>query len=372
MFPRISRIATALRSQGLDAFLAVSPTATCTLSGCHLLTQTVIPDREAYVLITADGEASYLLCSIEEKSAAAHSWIKDLYLYTEFVDNPAARAAAMLEDKGLADGKIGIEVHALSAASYDTLTTSLPAALFVSWDQQYGETVMIKDPYEIEALSEAGELTRLAIIEGLTGAAPGSTELEVANRILSRIMAAGIVALFNVFAAGPNINVTHAEATDRVLQPGEIVRLDMGGRMAKNNYLADMARTAVVGSPSAAQKQVYAALYDIQKRVFEACEINKPVSELYHTCAAAFADHHLPFGMAHIGHGMGIGLHEAPMINPRNQTLLQPGMVLNIEPHVSLPDQNESYHIEDLVLITRDGPLLMTSPTAELIVIPGY
>lgn len=365
--PRIPRLKTALQEAHLDGFLAVSPTATCTLSGCHLLTQTVIPEREAYVLVTAAGDVSYLVCSIEEKSAVSHSWIKEIYTYTEFSEVPATRAADLLREKGLAKGKIGVEMRALSAASLAHLQRTLPEAEFVGWDEGYDQMIMIKDPHEIEALSDAGEKTRLAIIEGLTGAPVGSTELEVANRILSRIMAAGIVAQFNVFAAGPHINETHAEATNRVLEPGDLIRLDMGGRMAGTNYLSDMARTAVVGPPTSEQTAIYTALFDIQKLIFAACDAGRPVADLYHVCAAGFENHRLPFRMPHIGHGMGIGLHEAPIIHPGNTTPLQPGMVLNIEPHVSLFDRDESYHIEDLVLITRDGPLLMTTPTPELI-----
>ncbi|MEM7348155.1 MAG: Xaa-Pro peptidase family protein, partial [Chloroflexota bacterium] len=316
---RQQRIKQALIAENLDAALILSPVGTCYLSGCYLLTQTVIPEREAYVLITKNGDMSYLVCNIEEASARHHSHIDDVHIYVEFADVPALAAAQLLEEKGLSQSRIGIELHTMSAATLRHLEQSLAKAEFVPWDTQFAKTLMIKDSGEVDALETAGRATQQAIVDGLTGAAVGSSELDVANRILQGIMDAGIVPLFNVFAAGPNLLQAHAEATNRLLQPGEIVRLDMGGRLASNNYLSDMARTAVVGTPSTEQQQIYAALADIQQAIMEACRPGQPISALYHLCATRFEAHGLPFGMPHIGHGMGIGLHESPMIHPKNE-----------------------------------------------------
>jgi Xaa-Pro aminopeptidase len=68
---------------------------------------------------------------------------------------------------------------------------------------------------------------------------------------------------------------------------------------------------------------------------------------------------------------MGIGLHEAPMIRPANHTPIEVGMVLNIEPHVSVAERRESYHIEDLVVVTENGCRLLTTPQPTLIEIPA-
>jgi Xaa-Pro aminopeptidase len=184
-------------------------------------------------------------------------------------------------------------------------------------------------------------------------------------------MAAGIMPLFYVFASGPQIMETHAVATNHILQPGEIVRIDMGGRMSSNNYLSDMARTAVVGEATAEQRSIYQRLSATQTAVFEGIRPGIPISDLYHICVQTYAREKLPFQMPHIGHGMGIGLHEAPMINAKNDTLLAEGMVLNIEPFVKLPERQETYHIEDLAVVTSDGCRLLTDPHPELISIPA-
>ena len=368
---RQDRLMRQMKEDGLDAILIVSPTGTCYLSGCYLLTQLVIPEREAYVLMTQDGSLSYLVCNLEEKSARHHSYIEDIHLYIEFAELPAQAAGRLLKEKGLGNGRIGIEAHALSAASLSHLQSACPKAEFTHWDQSFKEALIIKSEAEAKAIQSAGQATQKAIVDGFTQSLPGSRELDVANRILSGIMNAGIHPLFNVFAAGPNMLETHATASERVLQKGEIVRIDMGGRQTSNYYLADMARTAVVGSPSKEQIQTYSALADIQKTVMDACIPGKPISSLYELCVAKYAEHNLPFMMPHIGHGMGIDLHENPMINAKNHTLIQPGMILNIEPFVALPERNESFHIEDLVWVTNGDPQYLTQPNSSLIEIPA-
>ena len=368
---RLERISRALQADGLDAVLVSSPAGTCYLSGCYLLTQTVIPEREAYVLITAEGRASYLVCNIEAASARHSSRIEAIHTYVEFAELPARAAAAMIQAAGLGRARIGLEAHALARHSWQALQEALPGAQLAPWDARLQQQFMLKSDFEIDALEQAGRATQQAIEAGLSGAEPGSRELDVANRVLQGIMAAGIMPLFNVFAAGPKMLQAHAEAGLRLLQPGEIVRLDMGGRSSESNYLSDMARTAVVGRPDAGQSAAYAALYEIQTAVIEAARPGTPAGELFSICQAGFERHGLPFGMPHIGHGMGIGLHEAPMLHPGNQTLLQPGMVLNIEPFLALPERNESYHVEDLLVVTEAAPRLLTSPQPELIRIPA-
>lgn len=367
---RRERLVQEMKAEGLDALLIVSPSGTCYLSGCFLLTQTVIPEREAYVLLTSDGDISYLVCNLEEASAYLHSQITDIRTYIEFAEIPADAAARLLEAKGLENGRIGFEYHAISAFSFSCLQINLPDANFVPWGAQFRKTVMIKDQAEVAALQKAGQATQKAIEQGLTQASPSSSELDISNRIMQGIMDAGIVPLFNVLAAGPNILETHGVATNRILQEGEIVRLDMGGRDSESHFLSDMARTAVVGTPSIAQETIYAALADIQLTIMNACTPGKPISSLFELCISKYAEHKLPFLMPHIGHGLGIELHEAPIINAKNQTPLTTGMVLNIEPFVAIPERTESYHIEDLVLVTEGNPIFLTTPSSELIRIP--
>jgi Xaa-Pro aminopeptidase len=84
------------------------------------------------------------------------------------------------------------------------------------------------------------------------------------------------------------------------------------------------------------------------------------VSSLFESCAGNFKKEGIPFKMPHIGHGMGLEIHEYPMIQPTNHDPIREGMVLNIEPLLIDPQEKFGYHIEDLVVVTSDGRRVLT------------
>jgi Xaa-Pro aminopeptidase len=75
----------------------------------------------------------------------------------------------------------------------------------------------------------------------------------------------------------------------------------------------------------------------------------------------------LPFSMPHVGHGLGIGLHEYPMLEPGNDAVLEEGMVLNVEPLAFIEARQEAYHTEDLAEVTASGVRLLTPPADRLL-----
>lgn len=367
--PRLQTVQHKLIQDGLDAVLIMSPAGTTYLSNCYLLTQEVIPSREAYVVVTREGAASYLICNIEERSARQESWIEDIHIYVEFEEEPATAVSRIVKNHGLSRAKIGLETHTLPTASYQLLQQELPNCTFSSWDKQLAEIMMIKEPSEIDAIEQAGMATLHAITKAITTAAPNSSERAVFNAMMLDMMAQGLYPMFDVFASGNKTMLAHTKPEDRIMQPGDLIRLDVGGRWP-SHYLSDMARTAVVGPPSPRQAKNYAKLYNAQMAAIEAVRPGIPISDLYHICKETYAKQNIPFHMPHIGHSMGIGLHEYPLIHPAETAVLQPNMVLNIEPFLALPDENEGYHIEDLVVVTETGYRLLTTPTPSLIETP--
>lgn len=367
--PRLTKAQQKVAASDLDAVLISSPAATTYLSGCYLLTQTVIPEREAYVLIPREGSISYLVCNIEEKMAREDSWIDDVHTYVEFKEAPATAVANLLQQKSSNPRRIGLEIHTLAASSYRLLQQALFPCEFVSWDQPMAELMMVKESDEIVALETAGRVTLTAITQALTEAVPGSSERTVFTAMMTDMMTQGLLPMFNVFTSGPNTLLVHGEPGSRILQPGDLIRLDVGGRWP-SHYLSDMARTAVVGPPAPAQATNHQKLFQAQRETIETVRPGIPVSELYQVCAQSYARQQIPFTMPHIGHSMGIGLHEYPLIHPGETAVLQPGMVLNIEPFLADASRGEGYHVEDLVLVTESGYRLLTTPTPELIQLP--
>ena len=130
---------------------------------------------------------------------------------------------------------------------------------------------------------------------------------------------------------------------------------------------SDLARTGVIGNPSQEQRDTLKALRATQDAGFNAIEPGRPAKDIFNAVSNEFKRQGLPFGMPHVGHGMGIGLHEFPMLEPGNDIRLQAGMVLNVEPMVVLQNRKEAYHTEDLAEVTASGLRLLTPPQHELL-----
>ena len=93
----------------------------------------------------------------------------------------------------------------------------------------------------------------------------------------------------------------------------------------------------------------------------------RPAKDVFFAVRDEFKRQGLPFSMPHIGHGIAIGLHEFPMLEPSNDIVLEAGMVLNIEPMVVMEDRKEAYHTEDLGEVTANGTRLLTPPQERLL-----
>jgi Xaa-Pro aminopeptidase len=131
-------------------------------------------------------------------------------------------------------------------------------------------------------------------------------------------------------AAEHSVESHHTACTNK-LKPGDILRVDVGGSF--DGYYSDLARTAVVGKPSPSQAKAYKALWDVMEKVIEAVRPGIPSKHLYKIYKDRFEELGPGVRMPHVGHCLGIKLHEQPMLTPFKERLLEPNMVLMIEPH---------------------------------------
>jgi Xaa-Pro aminopeptidase len=114
---------------------------------------------------------------------------------------------------------------------------------------------------------------------------------------------------------------------------------------------------------------MYRDLWEIHERVIAAAKPGVRASDLYWLCREAFEKRDMTLSLSHIGHSVGLGLHESPMICPKDDTNLKEGMMLNLEPAVR--DETGTYHVEDLVEITATGGRVLSrwADWSELLVV---
>lgn len=336
----------------LDALVAASPANVYYTAGTSFMTMKSIPERLGVVSITADGEPAFIYCTIEEGHAKGESWLKNLVGYTEFADRPVEVLARVLREQGAADGRIGLEKRYLVARDFEALQALLPKAELVGADAIFDRMRAIKTSAEIKTLGDAALKTDTAIRAAFAQATVGMTERRIAEVMVNHCKALGGEKVsFQVLAAGSNGFKIHAEPTDTALKAGDILRTDFG--MTWGYYLSDMARTAFVGTVTPRQTELYRTLEAVHQEVIAAMMPGVKASDLYRRCVEGFRARGIEFRLPHIGHCIGVVGHENPMLHPFEPAVLEPGMVLMVEPGIMAEDG--FYHTEDLVEITATG-----------------
>ena len=224
-----------------------------------------------------------------------------------------------------------------------------------------------KSAAEVAALHRAGaaiDSVHAAMDQWLRA---GRTEAEVAADIDAAIRAAGHSTVdFVIVGSGPNGASPHHEVSERVIQPGDPVVVDIGGTMP-NGYCSDCTRMYSIGEPPAQFLTYFAALQQAQWLAVQqvapgvTCESVDAVARDYLT-DAGWGEHFIH----RTGHGIGLQTHEEPYIIAGNTLPLEPGFVFSVEPGVYLPGRHGA-RIEDIVVCAAGR----TPPRQQPPALPG-
>lgn len=364
--PKVARLQEIMERKQLDAIVVSSYQNVSYFGGTYLMSQVTVPDRLAFLIVPKRQAPTLLVCGIETRQVLSQTDIRDVRDYVEFADNPSEILARLLAERGLTAASIGIDSRRLSIASGEILKDRLSGVELVPIDDDIELAQSIKDEAEIATLEAAAKATLEAVEETAAELPGGSTERDFSTTVFLKVMQKGGAPLFLVFASGERTMQAHPESKDRRLENGQLWRIDYGARF-KEVINSDLARTGVAGEPEPEQEATLKALRATQDAGFKAIEPGRPAREVFEAVRNEFKRQGLPFSMPHIGHGMGIAVHEFPMLQPLSDIPLQVGMVLNIEPMVVREDRREAYHTEDLAEVTPNGPRLLTVPQERLL-----
>jgi Xaa-Pro aminopeptidase len=227
---------------------------------------------------------------------------------------------------------------------------------------------MRKDPAEVQALLAAGAaIDRVhAAVSGLLR--PGRTEREVGADIADLIVQAGHVRVdFIIVGSGPNGASPHHEVSDRTLEAGDVVVVDIGGTMP-DGYRSDCTRTYAIGEPPAGFLEAYAVLEQAQAAAVAHARPGVTCESVDAAARAVLTDAGLGDLFIHrTGHGIGLETHEDPYIVAGNDLVLDEGMAFSIEPGFYLEGRYGA-RIEDIVVASGDGVLVANNGPRELVV----
>jgi Xaa-Pro aminopeptidase len=347
---RIKRAQQRAAEAGIDALL-ISPGADLR----YLTGYDATPlERLTALVVPADGEPTLVVPELERPAALA-SPVGSIDLPVadwEETADPYQLVASLLPATA---ATVAVDNH-MWAEKVLRLRAALPAATQVLAGDVLGPLRMRKTVDEVAALREAGQAIDRVHQQMGEWLHVGRTERAVARDIADAIINEGHVrADFIIVASGPNGSSPHHLVSDRVIQPGDPVVVDIGGTMA-TGYCSDCTRNYVVGKHAEKAYTEYFAVLRVAQ--WRQCEHAKPgvTAESVDAvgrqiiAAAGFSEAF----MHRTGHGIGLETHEDPYIVSGNQLLLEVGMAFSIEPGIYLTGRHGA-RIEDIVVCTADG-----------------
>lgn len=236
------------------------------------------------------------------------------------------------------------------------------------------ELAAVKDSEETALIRRAVQITDDVLAKVIGFVRPGISELDLAAEVIywHRKFGAEDDSFSPIIKSGPNSASCHGEATSRKIQPGDILQFDIGG--VYNGYCSDLSRVFIVGKePNQKQEEIYRIVLEANERAIKAVRAGTPCGEIDASARNFIAEKGYGDNFVHsIGHGVGLQIHEAPVLHqkpPGSLLPLKAGNVITIEPGIYIPDWG-GMRIEDVVVVNEDGcEVLTASPKNELIVL---
>jgi D-alanyl-D-alanine dipeptidase len=166
-----------------------------------------------------------------------------------------------------------------------------------------------------------------------------------------------------IVTAGDNARHAHPfPSAEKILEPGDIIRIDFGGLFAGHG--TDIARMGIVGQATEDQARRYKILRDTQREIATRFVPGIPAREVFRKAVEGYASRGVSgYSRDHVGHSLSIlGGHDNPMLHPGNETLLEENMVFALEPIFPDPD-GRRYTLEDIFVVTPEGGRMLTTAT---------
>jgi len=356
MTQRIDALRHKLDSIGCDALFSVSPPANQYLSGM----MTSFEEISSVLVITAT--EAHFLCDFRYTEQAQRE--VEGYEIAEVKGDTLARGGELLTKLGVQ--KAAFDPAGLTVDEHRRLAGAYAGEL-VSNAAIVSQLRVIKELGEIDTIRAASNLAESVLTDLVPTLAEGLAERDLAAQFEYEFKKRGASgASFDTIALfGPKSSLPHGIPDDTCLKQGDIVLLDFGCR--RSGYCSDLTRTFVFGTiPAAWFSEIYDLTYEAQHRALDAVRPGNTGREVDTIARNIITDGGYGEYFGHgLGHGVGVEIHEPPRLNTESETVLEPGMVVTVEPGIYLPGKG-GVRIEDLVVVTEDGCDILTKTPKEL------
>jgi Xaa-Pro aminopeptidase len=361
-FPeRRARLAAALASEELDALLVTNPINVSYLTGFSGESSYLLLGRERCLLVS-DGRFT---AQLAEECADVEAAIRP-------PSKPLQAATGEALDK-LGFRHVGFESAHLTVADLESLAEAVPAVAWKAGRDRVERLRACKDATEVELIRQAIAIAERAFAMFRAMWQPQDSERVLSDAMETYVRRAGgrCTSFPTIVAAGERAALPHAPPTDHVAAAAELVLLDWGA--SGPFYKSDLTRVLTPRTTSARDRhsqgtgvgaklqEVFQAVLQAQQAALRLLRPGVKSGEVDAAARKALDDAGYGEYFTHsLGHGLGMQVHEAPLLRPGSETVLQAGMVVTIEPGVYLPGWG-GVRIEDDVLVTEDGFEVLTS-----------
>lgn len=334
-------------------------------------------ERPMAFLLHAEGETALFVPRLEVEHAKTNAHIDQVHHYVEYPDDPHPMTVLRKACQEMGYGStIAVDddgypwIFGYQGPSISELTSAEVLHIRAFIEAQ----MMIKSPNELALIRESIRWANLAhtLLQRYTRA--GESETEVSERASSEANAAMLDAIgpiyrsLNAFESsanagyrgqiGRNAAIPHALAANLTFQPGDV--LVTGASAPVWGYVSELERTMILGEPSEEQKTFFEHMLALQDLAFNTMGPGVMCSEVDKVVRAYYEKHDLlAYWKHHTGHAIGLRYHEGPFFDIGDHTVLQPGMVMTVEPGLYTPKLGGFRH-SDTVAITEDGIELLT------------
>jgi Xaa-Pro dipeptidase len=349
---RIAALRDALDAEKLDGYLVANEITilyfTGFLGGARLLTP-----KEGENVLYVYG------VNYEEAKETAKDCRVELVKRGEDADLKLAN-----EIKSLKLRRVGFD--GVEASIYLKLRKALKGVRLKAQGKLVWELRGVKDETEMSCMRKAAELTDEGMRAAFETIRAGLREYEVAAEMeyAMRRLGSGGVAFDTIVASGVRSAFPHGGCTDRKIQRGDLVVIDVGATY--QHYRADLTRTVTIGKPSLKQAKVYKVVREAQERALQSIRAGVRAREADAAARSLIEEEGYGEYFVHgLGHGVGLEIHEPPTLGPESKEVLKAGNAITVEPGIYIIDFG-GVRIEDTVLVHKDKAEKLTKAAYEL------
>ena len=347
-----------MAEHALDAAYVTRPVSIAYLSGFH-----ADPHERLMALAVRAAGATLVVPALEQEVAASNREQAAVLAWRDGEDPYALVSRALGPCV-----RLGVEKEHLTVQAAEALAAVVGTCDLIDIAPSIRRLRRTKSPGELDKMARACAITDAVAEAVMQRLRPGQSELELAMLVGAAISERGAAPSFETSVqSGANSAIPHHDPSGRQLEAGDLVLFDFGA--AFQGYRGDLTRMAVVGEPTARQREIYALVLRAHDAAIEAVRPGVTTGQVDAAArdvidAAGFGAHFFH----RVGHGLGLEVHEDPSLDPGSDTLLEPGMVFTIEPGIYLPGWG-GIRIEDDLVVEAGGCRVLTSADRSLRVV---